>query len=448
MAVGTGTNIIKIPYKPRPFWAKEIHPALDQYKRAVIVCHRRFGKTVGCINQLIMRALQNRLESPKYAYIAPFLKQAKMIAWEYLKKYTRTIPGVKVNESELWVELPSIYPDLTGARIYIIGADRPDSLRGTYLDGVILDEYAQMRKEVWGEIISPTLSDRHGWAVFIGTPKGQNQFYDIYLTAQKRDDWYCCLHTVEETHLIDEKELESMKAAMTEAEIKQELYCDFAASAYDRLINLSLVNDAMEREIPQLDYQDSPKIMGVDVARFGDDSCCIFKRQGLMGFEPILYKNVDNMTFAGLIAQEIDEWGPDTVFVDSGRGEGVIDRLRQIGYADKVVEVPFGGKAIKDTRYVNKRAEMWDECRLWLENGGCLPYMPELRTELCTPTYQFDGMNRIKLESKESVKDLMGRSPDIADALCLTFAYPVYLSRKFLYTRARKNGNVRKYGKL
>lgn len=448
MAVGTGTNIIKIPYKPRPFWAKEIHPALDQYKRAVIVCHRRFGKTVGCINQLIMRALQNKLESPKYAYIAPFLKQAKMIAWEYLKKYTRTIPGVRVNESELWVELPSIYAGLTGARIYIIGADRPDSLRGTYLDGVILDEYAQMRKEVWGEIISPTLSDRHGWAVFIGTPKGQNQFYDIYLTAMKRDDWYCCLHTVDETHLIDEKELESMKAAMTEAEIKQELYCDFAASAYDRLISLSLVNDAMEREIPQLDYQDSPKIMGVDVARFGDDNCCIFKRQGLMGFEPILYKNVDNMTFAGLIAQEIDEWGPDTVFVDSGRGEGVIDRLRQIGYADRVVEVPFGGKAIKDTRYVNKRAEMWDECRLWLENGGCLPYIPDLRTELCTPTYQFDGMNRIKLESKESVKDLMGRSPDIADALCLTFAYPVYLSRKFLYTRARKNGHVRKYGKL
>jgi len=446
--IGTGTNIIKIPYKPRPFWAKELHPALDQYRMAVIVCHRRFGKTVGCVNQLIMKALLNKHESPKYAYIAPFLKQAKMIAWEYLKKYTRTIPGIKVNESELWVELPTIHQGLTGARIYIIGADRPDTLRGTYLDGVILDEYAQMRKEVWGEIIRPTLSDRKGWAVFIGTPKGQNSFYDMYLLACKREDWYACLHTVDETGIIAKDELDAMKAEMTEAEIKQELYCDFTASAYDRLISLELVNDAMEREIPQIDYQDSPKVMGVDVARFGDDSCVIFKRQGLQAFEPIIYKNVDNMTFAGLVAQEIDDWGPDTVFVDSGRGEGVIDRLRQIGYTDRVVEVPFGGKAIKESRYLNKRAEMWDGCREWLQNGGSLPYMPELRQELCTPTYTFDGLNRIKLESKESIKELMGRSPDTADALCLTFAYPVYLSRKMLYSRKRKQGAIRKYGRL
>ena len=447
--IGTGSNVIKIPYKPRPFWEKILHPTLDQHRFAVIVAHRRFGKTVGCVNQLIKKALlNNKLEAPNYAYVAPFLKQAKMVAWDYLKKYTALIPDRKVNESELWVELPSLHPNVRGARIYIIGADRPDGLRGTYWDGVIIDEYAQIRKELWGEVIRPALGDRKGWAVFIGTPKGQNQFYDLYLLAQKRDDWFACLYTVDDTGILDAEELASMKAEMTDAEIKQELYCDFAASAYDRLIALESVNDAMEREIPQLDYQDSPKIMGVDVARFGDDSCVIFKRQGLMAFEPLIFKNVDNMTFAGLVAQEIDDWCPDTVFVDSGRGEGVIDRLRQIGYSDRVVEVPFGGKPIKDTRYLNKRAEMWDGCREWLEQGGCLPYMPELRQELCTPTYTFDGMNRIKLQSKEQIKDVMGRSPDTADALCLTFAYPVYLSRKMLYSRARKKGTIRKYGRL
>lgn len=447
--IGTGNNVIKIPYKPRPFWEKILHPTLDQHRFAVIVAHRRFGKTVGCVNQLIKKALlNNKLEAPNYAYVAPFLKQAKMVAWDYLKKYTALIPDRKVNESELWVELPSLHPNVRGARIYIIGADRPDGLRGTYWDGVIIDEYAQIRKELWGEIIRPALGDRKGWAVFIGTPKGQNQFYDLYLLAQKREDWFACLYTVDDTGILDADELASMKAEMTDAEIKQELYCDFAASAYDRLISLESVNDAMEREIPEIDYQDSPKIMGVDVARFGDDSCVIFKRQGLQAFEPLMFKNVDNMTFAGLVAQEIDDWGPDTVFVDSGRGEGVIDRLRQIGYSDRVVEVPFGGKPIKDTRYLNKRAEMWDGCREWLEQGGCLPYMPELRQELCTPTYTFDGMNRIKLQSKEQIKDVMGRSPDTADALCLTFAFPVYLSRKMLYTRARKKGAIRKYGRL
>ena len=124
-----------------------------------------------------------------------------MIAWEYLKQYTDRIPGRKVNESELYVELPSYYKGCSGARIYIIGADRPNGLRGTYWDGVEIDEYAQIRPELWGEVIRPSLSDRHGWAVFIGTPKGQNQFYDKYLEAQKKNNWFAFLATVDDTHI-------------------------------------------------------------------------------------------------------------------------------------------------------------------------------------------------------------------------------------------------------
>lgn len=447
MAVHTG-RVIKLGYKPKPFWEKILHPALDQYRYAVIVAHRRFGKTVGSLNQLIKRAINNKkFRSPNYAYIAPFLKQAKMVAWEYLKYYTSKIPNRKINESELWVELPSYYPDSRGARIHIIGADRPDSMRGIYLDGVILDEYAQMKTEVWGEIIQPALSDHKGWAVFIGTPKGQNAFYEMYLKACKEPDWFSCLYTVDETGIIDPEELASMKRNMTPTEIRQELYCDFAASAYDRLITIDLVNSAMEKSpLSGKELQDTPKVMGIDVARFGDDSCVIFRRQGRMTWKPDQYNNIDNMTFASIIAKKIEEWKPDVVFVDSGRGEGVIDRLRQLGYNDRVVEVPFGGRAIKETRYINKRAEMWDECRIWLEQGGILPYLPKLRTELTTPTYTFDAKNRIKLESKESMKEKTGRSPDIADALCLTFAAPATLSRNFLAKRKRGAGKMRKYG--
>lgn len=449
MAVAAAENIIRIDYTPRPFWRDTLHPALEQYRFSVIVAHRRFGKTVGSINHLIKMAISNgRLRAPNYAYLAPFLKQAKMVAWDYLKQYTSAIPGRKINESELYVELPSFFKDTRGARIYIVGADRPDGLRGTYWDGVVIDEYAQIKKELWGEVLRPALSDRRGWAVFIGTPKGQNQFYDIYLLAQKREDWFACLYNVDETGIIPEQELEDMKKEMTDTEIRQELYCDFAASAYNRLIALDLVNEAMERDIDESAYKGTPKIMGVDVARFGDDECVVFRRQGLKCFEPLTFKDIDNMTFAGIIAQEIDDWGPDTVFIDAGRGEGVIDRLRQLGYSDKVVEVPFAGKAIKDTRYVNKRAEMWDACREWLASGGSLPYMPELRTDLCTPEYTFDANNRIKLESKESMKDKTGRSPDKGDALCLTFAYPVTLGRNMLYRRARRSGTTRKYGGL
>lgn len=448
MTVAADAKVITIPYTPRPFWRDVLHPNLEQYRFAVIVAHRRFGKSVGSVNHLIKKALtMTKYPSPNYAYLAPFLKQAKMIAWDYLKRYTAGIPDRKVNESELYVEFPSYHKDARGARIYIIGADRPDGLRGTYWDGVVIDEYAQIRKELWGEVIRPALSDRHGWAVFIGTPKGQNQFYDIYLQAQRNNNWFSCLYTVDETGIIPAEELEDMKREMTKTEIRQELYCDFAANAYNRLISLDSINAAMERDLQEEDYKGMPKVMGVDVARFGDDSCVIFKRQGLMTFEPIVCKEVDNMTFAGIIAREIDDWGPDTVFIDAGRGEGVIDRLRQIGYKE-VVEVPFGGKAIEDTRYMNKRAEMWDGCRQWLEQGGSLPYDPNLRTELSMPEYTFDSMNRIKLESKESIKEKTGRSPDMADALCLTFAYPVSFARKNLYQRAKKLGQVRKYGRL
>jgi hypothetical protein len=449
MPVSDGKGIIEIPYTPRPFWGKILHPALEQYRFSVIVAHPPLGKSVGTLKHILKKALTNRkFRSPNYAYVAPFLKQAKMIAWEYLKYYTSVIPDRKVNESELYVELPSYHQNARGARIYIIGADRPDGLRGTYWDGVVIDEYAQIKKELWGEVIRPALSDRRGWAVFIGTPKGQNQFYDMYLLALKRDDWFACLYTVDDTGIIPPQELADMKREMTESEIRQELYCDFAANAYNRLITLDAVNKAMERELTEDDYKTAPKVMGVDVARYGDDSCVIFRRQGLMAFEPQIIKEIDNMTFAGIVAQAIDEWGPDTVFIDSGRGEGVIDRLRQLGYADKVVEVPFGGKALQDTRYMNKRAEMWDGAREWLNQGGSLPYMPELRTELCTPEYTYDSLNRIKLESKESMKDKTGRSPDIADAFCLTFAYPVNIGRSMLYRRMRKQGKTKRYGAL
>ena len=448
--VVTGSaNFIEIDYTPRPFWRDVLHPALEQYRFSVIVAHRRFGKSVGSVNHIIKQAvMMTKYKSPRYAYLAPFLKQAKMIAWEYLKQYTACIPGVKVNESELYVEFPSYYKDCSGARIYIIGADRPNGLRGTYWDGVVIDEYAQIRPELWGEVIRPSLSDRHGWAVCIGTPKGQNQFYDKYLEAQKKNNWFAFLATVDDTHILEEKELEDMKADMTPAEIRQELYCDFMADATNCLIPLQLVEDAMERDLEESAYKGMPKVLGIDVARFGDDSCVIFPRQGLMAFEPDVYQDIDNMTFAGIVARKIDEWDPDLVFIDSGRGEGVIDRLRQLGYRSKVVEVPFGGQAIEKTRYFNKRAEMWDECRQWLASGGSIPYMPQLRKELSTPEYSFDAQNRIKLESKERLKERMMKSPDLADALCLTFAYPVSRTRSNLYRRAKQQGKVYRYGAL
>lgn len=416
-------TIITIPYKPR---YPKVHEAIEDHRFTVLVAHRRFGKTVLVINHLIRQALTCTKERGVYAYVAPLRNQAKNVAWDYLKHYTAVIPGRTVNESELWISLPS--PAGT-ARVRLFGADNPDALRGLYFDGVVLDEVAQMKGEVWQEIVQPALIDRGGSAVFIGTPKGVNLFSELYNTAlteheKGNEDWLALSYPVTETNVLPEKDVERLKRELSDNVFRQELMCDFSASSDDVLIPLMLV-DGAQRKLSSIYQRDNsaPLILGVDVARFGDDASVLFFRQGLVAEEPIIIQHADNMALADRIATEMVERIPQAVFIDAGGGAGVIDRLRQLGHV--VNEIPFGSRAIRADRYVNRRAEMWDSMKLWLEGGGCLPKSDMLRADLTTPTYSFDSSGKIKLESKESIKERLQRSPDMADALALTFAAPV-----------------------
>lgn len=268
------------PYVPRPIWRDVIHPALENKRLAVLVCHRRFGKTVGCVNELIKKAFENERRAPVYWYLAPYLKQAKRIAWEYLKYYTAGIPGRKVNNSELYVELPGYHVNSPGARIYIMGADYPDSLRGNYLDGIVLDEYAQIKPEIYGEIVKPQLIDRDGFAYFIGTPKGQNQFYEIYNKAQRDQRFLVYRYDVYDSAVLTPEQIKDAQRDMTDIEFRQEMLCDFTASASDVVIPIDIVTEAAARKVSPHDVQGLPMIMALDVARFGDDDSFFTFRQG------------------------------------------------------------------------------------------------------------------------------------------------------------------------
>ena len=190
---------------------------------ACLVVHRRGGKTVACINELITRATYTTKKDARYAYLAPFYRQAKDVAWQYLKHYGEGVI-VKIRESELRVEL------FNGAWITLYGADNPDALRGLYLDGVVLDEYGDCRPSLWGTVILPTLVDRKGWAIFIGTPKGKNHFYDVMKRSMTEEGWYHLVLKASESGLIDADELDEMKAQMTDEEYNQEMECDFEAA--------------------------------------------------------------------------------------------------------------------------------------------------------------------------------------------------------------------------
>ena len=187
------------------------------------VAHRRAGKTVADINELVIGATKCRLPNPRFAYVAPQLNQAKDIAWVYLKEYTAFLKP-RINESELWVELPG------GARIRIYGADNPDRLRGIYLDGVVLDEFGDMDPTIWTQVIRPALSDRKGWACFIGTPKGKNTFHRLWTEAENDPDWTRLMLKASETGLLDHKELNDARRMMSEDEYAQEYECSFEAA--------------------------------------------------------------------------------------------------------------------------------------------------------------------------------------------------------------------------
>lgn len=417
---------VTIPYCPR-FPQADIHRELEAHRFSVLVAHRRMGKTVLAVNHLIKQAILCRRQRPVLAYIAPFRGQAKQVAWDYLKHFTTPIPGRSINESELMLTLPN------GAVIRLFGADNPDALRGLYFDGVVMDEVAQMKPEVWQEIVRPALADRNGWAVFIGTPKGQNLFAQLYELARREQkagnpDWCAMLYRVDQTHAVPDEELAALKAEMSENAYKQEFLCDFAAASDDVFIPLQIVQEAVNRDMDNTMYQHAPIVLGVDVARFGDDRSVITVRQGLMLLEQVSYRGLDLMALSGKVAAKAQEVEADAVFVDGvGVGAGVVDRLRQLGL--DVIDAQAGAKAIDPSKYVNRRAEMWQAMRDWLKAGGSIPDDPDLVADLIGLTYSFAPGGQVKLESKDDLKKRGLPSPDTADSLALTFFDPVFSKR-------------------
>jgi len=271
------------------------------------------------------------------------------------------------------------------------------------------------------------LSDRNGWCLFMGTPKGQNAFYDIYNYALQQmnvtSDWWAGIYRGDETGVIPPAEMDALRSVMAESTFRQEMLCDFTAVSDNVLITIDMVSKACARNHNESTLTYDPIIIGVDVARFGNDSSVFQVRIGKKADEPMVFKGVDNMTLVGHLSHLCDRINPDAVFIDAGRGEGVIDRMRQLGYM-KIHEVNFGSAPAND-HYANKRMEMWDLMKEWIINIGQLPNIEALKSDLVTPTYSFDAQNRMKLESKDDIKKRLGRSPDTADALALTFAMPV-----------------------
>jgi hypothetical protein len=268
------TKAVRLAYSPRTAF-KAFHERTQRW--AAMVVHRRAGKTVACINDTVRAAITNprAFPPPAYGYIAPFRSQAKKVAWSYLKHYARPIIKT-INEAELTVTL------VTDATISLYGADNPDAMRGVFWDGVTCDEYGDFKPSVWGDVIRPALADRQGWAVFIGTAKGRNQFYEQLERAKKNTkEWFFMDLKASESGILPKSELDDIRAQVDEDQYLREMENSFDAAikgAYYGTLMRAAEEDGRIRSVPydpsvpthtgwDLGYRDDTAIWWYQVVR-------------------------------------------------------------------------------------------------------------------------------------------------------------------------------------
>lgn len=239
---------IIIPYRPR----RAFLPFHNRTQRwASLNVHRRGGKTVATVNDTQRKALENTRAwpPPRYAYIAPYYKQAKRVAWGYAKYFASAIPGVEFNESDLEVRYP------TGASLRLFGADNPDALRGDYLDGAACDEFADWAPSVFPLVIRPMLADFGGWATFIGTPKGHNEFCIQHRAAEADPErWFSMTLRASQSGLISAEELADARAGMTAEQYEQEFECSFEAAIMGAYFGREMAEAQRDGRICDLPY--------------------------------------------------------------------------------------------------------------------------------------------------------------------------------------------------
>lgn len=403
---------------------------LKPFQRASILWHRRAGKDSTALN-LTAREMFKRVGT--YWHLFPEQAQARKAIWNGIDAKGRRIVDQFLPPSARDAVQPKSEQEMllradNGSTWQMAGSDNYNSLVGSNPVGVVFSEFALSNPAAW-DYIRPMLLENGGWALFITTPRGRNHAYDLHMMAQGNDLWFDQILTVDDTGRITPEMIEQERAeGMSEAKIQQEYYCSFEAAADDQFIPSEAVKVGRAMEVHV--EPDDPVILGVDVARFGSDKSVIYPRRGRDARTlPVdVFEGMDTMQLASRVAERIKEHGVVQTFVDEGGvGGGVVDRLRQLGF--NVMGVNFGWKSDRRVEgapaCVNKRTEIWATMREALKAGLALPDDDALAFELLAPSYSFTHANEISLERKEDMKKRGVRSPDRADALALTYAYPV-----------------------
>ena len=258
---------IEINYKPRKH-AEAYHNRTERF--AVLVAHRRFGKTVAAINDLIRACFAVDKKDVRVAYIAPYLSQAKAVAWDYALEYTIDIPDIKINHSELRIDFSN------GSRFRLYGADNYNAMRGLYFDAIVCDEMADFPASAWPTVLRPSLTDRKGSCTFISTPKGKNEFWELYEYAKTDPTWWSGMFKASQTDVLDPEELEEAKITMGEDRYEQEFECSFEAAIVGAYYAMEMKTATQDNRITTVPYDPSVGVVTAWDLGIGDSTAIWF----------------------------------------------------------------------------------------------------------------------------------------------------------------------------
>jgi hypothetical protein len=413
------TTRVKLSYTP----AQEEIFFQSKARRRIITKGRRLGFTRGGSQAFIEYMLEKpsallwgdtvngNIDRYIERYWHPVLKQLPRDVWQYKKQEKKMLIG-------------DSYCDFRSA-------DNPENWEGFGYDYILLNEAGIILKNpyLYENAVRPMLLDNpESILIAGGTPKGKTPpvFYELWrrgMDGQK--DFQSFQFSTYDNPYLTQQEIDDLIEEMSDEVVAQEVYGEFTDTTEFQFIEGLIIQNAIDRELHPSVYDKETKILGVDIAGSGADCTVLYKRQGRQTIGIERRRGIPGDVIVNLVATTINEWQPDAVFIDAGFNPAVIDILRNdLGH--DVTRVDFAGR-VDSPNYLNKRAEMWARMRDWLASGGSIPNDAILRKELQQQTYEFakkDG-SCVKLTSKEDMRKDGLKSPDIADALALTFAFPV-----------------------
>lgn len=443
------TITIPFNYEPRSYQLPILEKLDSGIDRIVWVAHRRSGKDKTCVNATAKKMM---MRVGAYYYVLPTFSQARKIIWDgidgtgqrFMDHFPKEILASEPNNTDMKLKTKN------GSLFQLIGSDKIDAIVGTNPVGVVFSEYALQDPKAWG-YLRPILAENKGWSIFNGTPRGQNHFKQLYSAALHDPTWHAQINRASETGVISLETLEKERREIiqqfgNDALYQQEYECSFDVQmSSNQFISADIVAAARGRALGQQQYFYAPVVLTVDPSWTGEDEMVIAKRQGLaFSILKTIPKNDDDSKVASLLAQLEDEHKADAVFIDLGYGTGIYSAGKAMGRSWMLVAF---GSSSNDPQYLNKRAEMWGAMKKWLQEGGAIPNDPVLCDELMGPEAYViqSGINagKIQIESKDHMKKRGVSSPNRADALALSFAFPI--TKKVHRTFKSKSGESENY---